>query len=466
MPGATLRLVHPCIPGLIATQDLSGTEYERYKEYRSDGHLPIKALSQVTLFSDSVVRLIQDTARGKMDVRHVVCDVHELPPDPESRTSRMIMHNDLTGTELVFDMTADEMSRWQNLRASGVNQYEALLTALKHNEPVRERIRQHQRDAAEYLKQAARDRNSIVARPRGERRVVPVTVEEEDMSSTSTSTSTAVAKPSEMELLKKAAACVKEVVASQAFKDFAALTLQFAKVHFGSSEKATADSVSIKVPQVDKTGAPAKPVEAGKLGSLAHALALIQALPLPKALKQRIADATSVGRVPTTPDALSAARSLVQSQLVKKPGSPLAAAAAGSPSPPAAAASPSVVEQVAEQQAVAAAVGKKRKTVDRTPAQSPVAAVATTPEKPASSPKKRAKVVDADLAINDEIERNVAPKATAKKAASPKVRKSASAGASVTSVGGSSDVATELAAGLVGAASGDNEWDHLEAMAH
>jgi len=466
-----LCILHPKVPFLIAHVPVTREEACKVRKYLDMSDDIVTALWRARVSTNDVPMLrmiLLEMRSGGHFVKDMVTEYREDPepePEPERPYSRMVMHNDLTGTELVFDMTADEMSRWQNLRASGVNQYEALLTALKHNEPVRERIRQHQRDAAEYLKQAARDRNSIVARPRGERRVVPVTVDaEEDMSSTSTST--AVAKPTEAELLKKAAACVKEVVASQAFKDFAALTLQFAKVHFGSSEKATADAVSIKVPQVDKTGAPAKPVEAGKLGSLAHALALIQALPLPKALKQRIADATSVGRVPTTPDALSAARSLVQSQLVKKPGSPLAAAAAGSPSPPAAAASPSVVEQVAEQQAVAAAVGKKRKTVDRTPAQSPVAAAATTPEKPASSPKKRAKVevVNAEFAaiVNDAVQ----AAAKAKKAASPKVRKSASAGASVTSVGGSSDVATELAAGLVGASGANSDWDHLEAMAH
>lgn len=454
-------LSHPWMKG-DAEQVLSDMQAAKYKTLVDRGNTPAYALFIAAPYTKEVEAFLSAVTMLQEHTRDVRGEIVDLDP-PVSPTSRMVMHNDLTGTELVFDMTADEMSRWQNLRSSGVNQYQALLVVMRGNKDVMQRIADHQRDAAEYLKQAARDRNSIVARPRGERRVVPVTV---DMSST---TSTAVAnttKPTEMELLKKAAACVKEVVASQAFKDFAALTLQFAKVHFGAADKAAADAVSIKVPQVDKTGAPAKPVEAGKLGSLAHALALIQALPLPKALKQRIADATSVGRVPTTPDALSAARSLVQSQLVKRPGSPLSAAS--SPSPPAAgAASPSVVEQVAEQKAVAASVGKKRKSVDRAPVQSPVAAAAASPEKPAASPKKRAKVVDADLAvsmaINDDIERNVAPK---KKSASPKVRKSASAGASVTSVGGSSDVATELAAGLVGASGANSDWDHLEAMAH
>lgn len=374
----------------------------------------------------------------------------------------MVMFNQVSGHELQFDMTADEMLEWQKLRSSGVNQYEALLRVMHQNEGVRKRIELHQKEAERYLREGGVAGISIVARPRVVRRV-PVVAEEEEEMSSSTSTSTSavtVTKPTEGEVLKSAAAFIKELVSSQAFKDFALLTIQFAKVHLTAS---AVEPVSIKVPQVDKTGAPAKPVEAGKLGSLAHALAVVQALPLPKKVKDAIASATGLGRVPTTPDALSAARSLVQSQLIKKPGSPLSAPASASP---VAASPPAVVEQVAEQQAVAASVGKKRKSVDRAPVQSPVAvAVAASPEKPAASPKKRQRtsVTDAGTVIKTAVKELGEAIQEANK---PKVRKSAGPkSARVMSVGGSEAVATALAAGLVGAAgSSDDDWKHLDAM--
>jgi len=432
----------------------------------NEGRHPLLSIFGVCLASNSVHRLWSEIQQAGESPEGVVFDVDgtlESPTEPERPMSRMVMWNQVSGHELQFDMTADEMLQWQRLRKDGVNQYEALLRVMHQNEGVRKRIELHQREAERYLREGRHAGGiSIVARPRVETRVVPVAEEEEMSSSSSTTTSVTTTKPTEAELFKSAAALVKELVSSQAFKDFAALTIQFAKVHLTTS---AVEPVSIKVPQVDKTGAAAKPVEAGKLGSLAHALAVVQALPLPKKIKDAIASATGLGRVPTTPDALSAARSLVQSQLVKKPGSPLSAPASASP----VAASPPVVEQ----QAVAAAVGKKRKSVDRTPVQSPVEA--SSPEKKAASPKKRAKVaVDADMAqsmkLNDEIEAAMEKSAAKAKAASPKVRKTPSGGpkrptASVTSVGGSEAVATALAAGLVGASGGD-DWSHLDAMEH
>lgn len=483
MPDVRLRLCHPQVPGLIVSRRLTGVQHGRYVHERMRNTDPLEAMviatrSPLPQIGWLLAREIRENELDRLGVIEecVPAEEYEDEPDPERPTSRMVMWNQVSGHELQFDMTADEMLEWQKLRRDGVNQYEALLRVMHQNEGVRKRIELHQREAERYLREGRAGGISIVARPRVETRVVPV-AEEEEMSSSSTSTSTVAttnAKPTEAELFKSAAALVKELVSSQAFKDFALLTIQFAKVHIGSAEWASAGTVGIKVPQFDKTGAAAKPVEAGKLGSLAHALAVVQALPLPKKIKDAIASATGLGRVPTTPDALSAARSLVQSQLVKKPGSPLSAPASASP----VAASPPVVEQVAEQQAVAAAVGKKRKSADRTPAQSPVEA--SSPEKKAASPKKRVKTCTDVLQAGDvQVNRIVvdangkiteASSVTTK--ASPKVRKTPSASgpkrstASVTSVGGSEAVATQLAAGLVGAssASGGDDWSHLDAM--
>ncbi len=468
MPGGKLILLHPKVPFLIAHVPITLEKAAKVRKYLDMSDDIVTALWRANVSTNDVPMLrmiLLEMRSGGHSVKDMVAEYREDPePEPERPLSRMVMWNQVSGHELQFDMTADEMLEWQRLRKDGVNQYEALLRVMHKNEGVRKRIALHQKEAERYLREGGARADSIVARPRGETRVVPIEEEDSSMSSSSTSTAVAAAsKPTEAELLKSAVAFLKELAASQAFKDFAALTVQFAKVHLTSA----LEPVPIRVPQVDKAGAPAKPVEVGKLGTLAHALAVVQALPLPKKVKELIANATSSGRTPTTPDALSAARTIVQSQLVKKPGSLLSAtnSPAAPTSPPVAAAA--VVEQVAQQQAVAASVGKKRKSVDRTPVQSPVA-VATTPEKPASSPKKRTKVVvDADMAasvkLNDEIEAAMAKKP------SPKVRKvpSVQKKASVTSVGGSADVATELAAGLVGASGANGgDWDHLEAMAH
>ena len=461
MPALRVTVGHPCIKG-IAAQVLDATAADKYRILIERGSTVAYSLFMAAGYNEHVQKFMTVAQRCDGNTSGVFATIEEIPekqpPEPERPLSRMVMWNQVSGHELQFDMTADEMLEWQRLRTGGMNQYEALLRVMHKNEGVRKRIALHQKEAERYLREGGARADSIVARPRGETRVVPIEEEDSSMSSSSTSTAVAAAsKPTEAELLKSAVAFLKELAASQAFKDFAALTVQFAKVHLTSA----LEPVSIRVPQVDKAGAPAKPVEVGKLGTLAHALAVVQALPLPKKVKELIANATSSGRAPTTPDALSAARTIVQSQLVKKPGSPLSAtnSPAAPTSPPVAAAA--VVEQVAQQQAVAASVGKKRKSVDRTPVQSPVA-VATTPEKPASSPKKRTKVVvDADMAasvkLNDEIEAAMAKKP------SPKVRKvpSVQKKASVTSVGGSADVATQLAASLVGA--GGDDWSHLDA---
>lgn len=474
MPDVTLRLCHPKVPFIIPRIPLTRKQAAHVQKYMLIGDDVITALWRAnvpTAFEPMLRMLVLEMKSDGHPLKEMVVEFREEDrPEPERPTSRMVMWNQVSGHELCFDMTADEMLEWQRLRKAGVNQYEALLRVMHQNEGVRKRIELHQKEAERYLREGRAGGISIVARPRVETRVVPVAEEEEMSSSSSTTTSVTTTKPTEAELFKSAAALVKELVSSQAFKDFAALTIQFAKVHIGSAEWASAGTVGIKVPQFDKTGAAAKPVEVGKLGSLAHALAVVQALPLPKKIKDAIASATGLGRVPTTPDALSAARSLVQSQLVKKPGSPLSAPASASP----VAASPPVVEQVAEQQAVAAAVGKKRKSADRTPAQSPVGAAASSPEKPAAaaSPKKRApkvaKTVDEATVASGVIVQNAE-----KTAASPKVRKTPSASgpkrtASVTSVGGSEAVAIQLAAGLVGAAgaSGGDDWSHLDAMEH
>lgn len=481
MPDVTLRLCHPDVPFVLPQIPLTNLEAARVQHHMMVGDDVVTALWRANVPTASVPllrMLLLEMKNGGHPIKEIITEFRsevELEPEPERPTSRMVMWNQVSGHELQFDMTADEMLQWQRLRRGGMNQYEALLHVMHRNEGVRKRIELHQKEAENYLREGRAGGISIVARPRVETRVVPVAEEEMSSSSSSTTTSVAAAKPTEAELFKSAAALVKELVSSQAFKDFAALTIQFAKVHV-----AEVAAVSIKVPQVDKTGAAAKPVEAGKLGSLAHALAVVQALPLPKKIKDAIASATGLGRVPTTPDALSAARSLVQSQLVKKPGSPLSAPASASP----VAASPPVVEQVAEQQAVAAAVGKKRKSVDRTPAQSPVAdaaAVASSPEKKAASPKKRVKTCTDVLQAGDVQVNRIVVDASGKiteassvtTKASPKVRKTPSGGpkrptASVTSVGGSEAVATQLAAGLVGAAgtSSGDDWSHLDAMEH
>lgn len=466
MPALRVTVGHPCIKG-IAAQVLDATAADKYRILIERGSTVAYSLFMAAGYNEHVQKFMTVAQRCDGNTSGVFATIEEIPekqpPEPERPLSRMVMWNQVSGHELQFDMTADEMLEWQRLRKDGVNQYEALLRVMHKNEGVRKRIALHQKEAERYLREGGARADSIVARPRGETRVVPIEEDSSSMSSSSTGTAVAAAsKPTEAELLKSAVAFLKELAASQAFKDFAALTVQFAKVHLTSA----LEPVPIRVPQVDKAGAPAKPVEVGKLGTLAHALAVVQALPLPKKVKELIANATSSGRTPTTPDALSAARTIVQSQLVKKPGSPLSAtnSPAAPTSPPVAAAA--VVEQVAQQQAVAASVGKKRKSVDRAPVQSPVAqAAATTPEKPASSPKKRTKVVvDADMAasmkLNDEIE------AAMTKKPSPKVRKvpSVQKKASVTSVGGSADVATQLAASLVGAGgSGGDDWSHLDA---
>lgn len=472
MPDVRLRLLHPKVPGLIVSKQLTGVQHGIYVAERMRNTAPLEAMliATRTPLSQTAWLLMKEIKDSGLNPHQLIEECNpvedeEQSPQPERPLSRMVMWNQVSGHELQFDMTADEMLEWQKLRREGVTQYEALLRVMHQNEGVRKRIELHQREAERYLREGGVAGVSIVARPRVVRRVPVVAEEEEEMSSSSTSTTSAVTvtKPTEGEVLKSAAAFVKELVGSQAFKDFALLTIQFAKVHLTAS---AVEPVSIKVPQVDKTGAPAKPVEAGKLGSLAHALAVVQALPLPKKVKDAIASATGLGRVPTTPDALSAARSLVQSQLIKKPGSPLSAPASASP---VAASPPAVVEQVAEQQAVAASVGKKRKSVDRTPVQSPVPAaaspVATSPEKKAASPKKRQKTESPKPPVEPAPGTDAFPIPLSKP--SPKVRKTSSGGpksARVTSVGGSEAVATALAAGLVGAGSSDDDWKHLDAM--
>ena len=474
MPDVTLRLCHPKVPFVIVEFPLTARGASQVKMNLSEGLDIVAALwrERIGLQSRGLTTLVTEVVKNGHKLEDIVVEFREEDEQPERSTSRMVMWNQVSGHELCFDMTADEMLEWQRLRKAGVNQYEALLRVMHQNEGVRKRIELHQREAERYLREGRHAGGiSIVARPRVETRVVPVAEEEMSSSISSTTTSVTTTKPTEAELFKSAAALVKELVSSQAFKDFALLTIQFAKVHLTAS---AVEPVSIKVPQVDKTGAAAKPVEAGKLGSLAHALAVVQALPLPKKVKDAIASATGLGRVPTTPDALSAARSLVQSQLVKKPGSPLSAPASASP----VAASPPVVEQVAEQQAVAAAVGKKRKSVDRAPVQSPVADAS--PEKKAASPKKRVKTCTDVLQAGDvqvncivvDANGKITEASSVTTKASPKVRKTPSGGpkrstaTSVTSVGGSEAVATQLAAGLVGAssASGGDDWSHLDAM--